>query len=155
MGVDPGSKNAGVAILQDDKLIHFARLDFKTNSTSQGFAKELNNFYNYTNQLVRLYKPDIIVVEHTSVNNNLNTTKVLSYFEAIVLAVAGANNTTVERIRTTSARKRVLGKGNIVKKEAIKIINEKYKKIFDDDVAEAILFALCGKSLLEEINGNS
>lgn len=155
LGIDPASKKAGIAILDDEELVHFQELNFKTGGTTQGFSEELNRFFWILCNYFIDYDPDLVIIEHTSVNNNLNTTKVLSYFEGVALAAASCEHVEIERMRTTSARKRVLGKGNMKKPEVIHWINAKYNQVFPEDVAEAILFALCGPSIIRERNGKS
>lgn len=145
LGVDPASKTSGLAIVQDGSLLYSAsyKTNLGTGYTDCDLSDAIFMFFGELCYLINEYNVEGIIVENTSVNRNLNTTKMLAFFESAALMAASAGAIKSRRIRTTTARKEVCGKGNTKKEIAIEFINNKFNKKFQEDEAEAILFALC------------
>jgi Holliday junction resolvasome RuvABC endonuclease subunit len=148
MGVDCASKKTGIAIMRGDKLIYHElyNSELPPNAKDQELAYALKSFRHRLAYLGKIYKIKKIVVELTGVQRNTNTLRLLAYFEAIVVLVAMELSVEIERVRTTSVRKSVLGSGNIDKKQVVANIIDKYGKMSEDE-AEAVVFALRGNSL--------
>lgn len=149
MGVDCASKKTGIAIMRGDRLIcrELYSSELPPNAKDQELAYALKSFRNRLAYLGKLYKIKKIVVELTGVQRNTNTLRLLAYFEAIVILVAMELGVEIERVRTTSVRKSVLGSGNIDKREVVAQVINKYGEMSEDE-AEAVVFALEGNSLM-------
>lgn len=151
LGIDPASKNAGLAVVEGEKLLYSYQLVIPRRGTeSEELAKALYFFWEAINTNVGVWEPTLIVVEHTSYPRNLTTTKLLTYFEAMALLVAAENNCLIERVRTKQARKTVLGSGTFEKADIVTEMYNRYGEWFGPDEAEAIVFALYGTKLLSE-----
>lgn len=151
IGIDPGSRNSGLAVVEGDKLLESAQVIIKKGNSTESLAIELKRFNNIILEWMDKHQPTLLVVEHTSVMRNMNTTKLLTYFETAALMAAASYGCLVERARTKQARKVVLGKGNLDKSDVQEAIYRKYRKSFGQDESEAIVFALYGVSLLQGI----
>lgn len=149
MGVDCASKKTGIAVMKR-KILHHHEL-YETmlppNASDTELSKALYFFKKRLIHLGKKYKINKIVVELTGVQRNTNTLRLLAYFEAIVVLVAMELNVEIERVRTTSVRKSVLGSGNIDKQTAVAKVIDKYGQMSEDE-AEAIIFALEGNHLM-------
>lgn len=148
MGVDCASKKTGIAIIRDDRLIYHELFnsELPPNASDMQIAYALRSLRKRLRYLGEKYKIKKIVVELTGVQRNTNTLRLLSYFEAIVMVVAIELNIDLERIRTTSVRKSVLGSGNMQKRDVVAAVISKYGEMSEDE-AEAVVFALKGNDL--------
>ena len=148
MGVDCASKKTGIAIMRGERLIYneLYNSELPPNAEDKELAYALKSFKKRLAHLGKKYKINKIVVELTGVQRNTNTLRLLSYFEAIVILVAMELNVGIERVRTTSVRKSVLGSGNIQKRDVVAKIISIYGEMSEDE-AEAVAFALRGSNL--------
>jgi Holliday junction resolvasome RuvABC endonuclease subunit len=149
MGVDCASKKTGIAIMRGSNLLHRELYEtmLPPNASDAELSKALYFFKKKLIHLSNKYKIKKIVVELTGVQRNTNTLRLLAYFEAIVVLAAMELNAEIERVRTTSVRKSVLGSGSIDKKTVVQNVIDKYGQMSEDE-AEAIVFALEGNNLM-------
>jgi len=148
LGIDPASRNAGLAVVEGDKLIDSAQILIPKHSTTEELMAGLMYFSDVVGEWIAKLQPALLVVEHTSVFRNMNTTKLLTYFEAMALIRAGRAGILAERARTKPARKAVCGNGNLDKAGVTDWVFRKYNRSFGEDEAEAIVFALYGYGIL-------
>jgi Holliday junction resolvasome RuvABC endonuclease subunit len=149
MGVDCASKKTGIAVMRGKNLYYNELYEtmMPPNASDSELSKALYLFKKRLIYLGKTYKIKKIVVELTGVQRNTNTLRLLAYFEAIVVLVAMELNIEIERVRTTSVRKSVLGSGNIDKKQVVANVIDKYGEMSEDE-AEAVVFALKGSNLM-------
>jgi Holliday junction resolvasome RuvABC endonuclease subunit len=148
LGIDPASRNAGLAVVEGEKLLYSQQILILAHKDTEELALRLAEFKNVVDLVVKAWQPALIVVEHTSVFRNMNTTKLLTYFEAMALLTAAESGILVERARTLQVRKQVCGKGKMDKADLQDWVFRKYNKTFGQDEAEAIIFALYGAQIL-------
>lgn len=148
MGIDCASKKTGIAILSKDKLLYseLHESGLPANASDKELAKALSLLRSKLIRLSRKYKPEKIVVELTGVTRNANTMRLIAYFEAMAILAARETGADIERIRTTSVRKKVFGYGNIDKQDVVRKVVKKYGELSEDE-SEAIVFALHGNGL--------
>lgn len=148
MGVDCASKASGVAIMKRDRLLysHQYKTNLGPNATDAQITQASGLFKTYLVGLIGKHKVGRVVVELTGVTRNANTMRLLAYFEAATMLAAYDGCAEIERIRTKSVRKRVLGDGSIDKTTVINIIRGKYGELSEDE-AEAVVFALYGNGI--------
>lgn len=151
IGVDPGSRASGIAIVEGHKLLVSRQIIMQKAETTETLGNELKSFYLLILHLMRDYEPTLLVVEHTNVFRNMNTTKLLTYFEAAAIMAATEYGSLVERVRTKQARKAVLGRGDLDKKGVLYEIGQRYEREFKEDEAEAVVFALYGNTILRSL----
>lgn len=149
IGIDPASKHAGIAVVENTELLDSEQLKLDIGKTTEQLAFALSDFKAEIKKWLVKYQPSLLVVENTSVPRNLHTTKILAYFEAVaMIAAAEYKACLIERARTKQARSKVFGRGDISKPEIKTILDKQYGKDFGMDEAEAIVFALYGATLL-------
>lgn len=151
-GVDPGSHSAGIAVLEGEELKFSTTVESLTNAEwdDNNLGDLMVEFILAVQEAIDMYEPDLLVVELTSVPTNMHTNKLLAYWEACAIIAAAMSNVDIKRMRTGEARKAGLGKGNLKKHEAVMKIRDKYGMTLKEDEAEAIVFALAGRRLLNE-----
>lgn len=165
VGIDPSSTLSGVALCDDQRLIDtwVWQKDAK--------ASPPQNLADYYHWLVRLLltgqtEPtdshqmkriaDMAVVESLSVERNAKVTRIVSHYQAIsVLAAKNAGLVVIET-RAKTARRLVLGNGNMPKEQ----VHKEIKKMFKDhrfrarssgglDETDAVTLALAGPAAAE------
>lgn len=152
IGIDPASRNCGIAVVNGADLLYSEqyKTGLKTGYSDQDLALELFIFFKVICSLIEEYNPNMLIIENTSVQRNLNTVKMLAFFEASAMMAGAVSSILCKRVRTKTARKEVCGRGNIPKEEAIQFIKDKYnRQDFGDDESEAIIFALCATNVLQ------
>ena len=146
MGIDCASKVTGIAIVSNRRLLYSEQ--YKTELPPRASDDVLATaFLRYKKHLIALnkrFKPDKWVVEFTGMTRNATTFRLLCYFEAMTLLAAAEARIPIEQVRVITARKDVLKSGNITKEFAFEAVKKKYKKITNDDEADAIVYALYG-----------
>lgn len=148
LGIDPASRQAGLAVVEGDVLLYSEQITLAPHQNSDELAESLAIFARRVDLAIKAWQPSLIVVEHTTVFRNLNTTKLLTYYEAVALLAAAKHNILVERARTKQARKAVVGNGSMPKEQVVEWVCYKYDSKFKEDEAEAIVFALFGSTIL-------
>lgn len=170
LGVDPSSSACGIAIVEigprggvdfshvgmflpgdvsqkgDDKQVRTARAD------------SMARFGAHLDELHWESHVDVCIYEQVAMAQNTNTVRLLAYYEACVLLFAGTYGLPCYAITATSARARVLKKGNLSKEACKEPFVEKYGKhrswaLATDDEIDAAIIALALPSLMEEKNG--
>ena len=147
LAIDASTKSTGVAILEDNNLIHYELFTNNSKNTLdriQFMTDEIEQFY-------LEYLPDSIVIEEIIPDNlnevkwscNQNTFKALSYLQASILLMFNKYQKTVKLIGATSWRKICgiqQGKATreVLKARDKEFVKEKYNINVNDDIADAI-----------------
>lgn len=152
LGIDPSSSCTGLALVENDNLLH---TDYWMPHGGSSSAK-LMEYFLWLQTWLNVFAPDIAIIEYLSVVRNAEATRIISHYQAISALACKLRGMMVIEARVTSARKTTLGKGNLSKKECFDII----KKKFPDhkfgrwekpgaDETDAVVLALGGISLAE------
>ena len=153
LGIDPSSSCTGVALTEEDRLLGTdAWYRPKTGSATQ----RLLEFSIWLEAWIYEAEPDMSVVEYLSVVRNAEATRVISHYQAASALASKRIGLVVIEARVTSARKAVLGKGNLSKEEVF----ARVKKMYPDhdwgridkgggDRADATILALAGPTIAE------
>jgi Holliday junction resolvasome RuvABC endonuclease subunit len=139
LGVDPSSSKVGLVVVDLGGIIvksetwdvrgHSGKWDNELIPVAlHKYAVELNSFL--SGITIRCAG-----VEQLSVTHNMDTVRKIAYFEAISLA------TLAGRVKNTTAKKKVLGKGNLNKEKAREALEHIHGRTFEPDEADALLFA--------------
>lgn len=149
IGIDSSSTKSGISFVKDGKVteVHL----FQSNKKDD-LGKRLYDWGEFLRSVKAKRKVNLVAVEKDSVNRNLNTVRMLSYFESIALLKAGEWDADTLLLAPSTARKHALGKGNI-KKEGV---YEAYKKQFKlrdfkdggSDQADAIAIGIAAHRIL-------
>lgn len=116
----------------------------------------LSRFKGRIDHLITVYGVTTVRVELVSVSMNLNTVRRIAYFEAMPLLSAAQHGVPVEQLRTTTACKRAMGKGNAKKHERQAWVTRVLGSAPSEDEADAAVFAMAREQgvvgSLEEVN---
>jgi len=147
LGVDPASKKAGLAVVDRryDKILSTEQF---VSDPKAGHPQNMLDFWQRVGFLIVRHGVTHVGVERVHVSYNLNSVRLIAYFEAAAMMAGQAANCQVEQIVVTSARKRVLGSGKLKKADAIQQLKRKYivrqhnLTGLSDDEWDAVLMAL-------------
>ena len=109
VGVDPSSTRSGVALLKNGEVIWHGHHE---SDKKLDIGERLYDFGIYLHRKRAKRKITALGVEKDSVNRNMNTVRMLSYFESAALSFAGELGAQTFSFTPNSARKLALGKGN-------------------------------------------
>jgi len=156
IGIDPGSHSAGIAVTEGHEVLYSNTIDSLTNAKwdDNDLGDLMVEFMLAVQEAIETYKPELMVVELTSVPNNMHTNKLLAYWEAAAIIAGSMSGIFIKRMRTKEARKLALGKGDMKKESAINMVCDFFNIRYPDDEAEAIMFAWAGVESLKKANIN-
>lgn len=145
MGVDPSTTSTGFAILNEKKEL----LKYGTINPPEGLSHQdkLKYLFNELNELIRDFEIQGIVCEDQFSRNNVDTLKKLTRTCSIVMLVSSLHDLPLELSYPSSWRKVFHGKGNVVKKDTVALVNVVHNlklRLKDNDIADAIGLAHVG-----------
>ncbi|GEM_PF-4894996 len=147
-GVDPGSRKAAVAVLDDEGNILLTR---KFSSSTRDLWVRKLKFYDFLKGVFEEIKVDFVFVERPFVYHNTRSTMVLAEFIGIVDAVC--MELRLRPFQLSASQVKSLSVGKRVSKElAQSIIRGLYPeaKGFSSDEIDAVAVALAGMNVVKE-----
>lgn len=150
LGLDTSSSKAGIALIDGkNKLIE---LDLWKKDKKKNHYENLLDFHTYVGKLLPV---DLVVIEKVSKSRNLNTVRLLAYFEAACLLAAQKHGTEILHISPVTARKKGFGNGKLSKEAIYTMANKKYGPLLEydkggNDQSDAITLARAG---VKHLNG--
>jgi Holliday junction resolvasome RuvABC endonuclease subunit len=147
LGIDSASSKTGFCLLEDREIIHISNWD---SDTSLSLPERL---YEFSVQVASFFPVDGIGLEMVAVRRNLNTVRMLAYFEASAMLVAGQWGIPVFQYRPTDARtkafKKALSKEQVYKK--VKKLHKlsPYEKGGNDESDAYTVALACSKDLFK------
>lgn len=147
LAIDGSSKSTGIAIFENNKLIHHQCIT----ASSGDSLKRILKMAQRIEQIYQEYKPTDIIMEDIlpqDVKHNQNVFKVLIYLQAAVVLTLNKYKAHVE-LCTASHWRSLCGiktgrgiKRQSLKKSSIQLVKNKYGLIVNDDVSDAICIGL-------------
>lgn len=155
LGIDPGIERLGIAILElnpnnnkKEKVI-FSEC-FMTNRKDTTEIR-LANIYNKVTEILNLYEPTVVAIEHIFFSNNQKTAVIVSEARGVILAAIGQKQTKIMELTPNEIKQSVTGYGRATKQDIItmipKIVELPTNSLQDDEI-DAIAIALSVSSRL-------
>ncbi len=149
IGIDSSSTKCGVCFVKDGEVTEVSL--FKSNKKDD-LGKRLYDWGEYLRRFKAKRKIDCVAVEKDSVNRNLQTIRMLSYFESTALYLAGQWGADTLQLAPSTARKHALGNGSLTKEQVYEKYKKKYKlrgyKDGGNDQSDAICIGLAAFRML-------
>jgi len=152
LGLDTSSSKSGIAIVNEKYDLE--HLELWTKDKKKDHYANLLDFHNYVS---KLFPVDLVVVEKVSKSRNLNTVRLLAYFEAACLLAAQRNSTEIYHISPKTARSKGFGNGKLDKEAIYLMAKKKYPKAKfpeykkgGNDLSDAVCLARAGVKHLRE-----
>lgn len=155
LGIDPGTASMGygvLTILENGPVLKDSDV-IKTNPEME-MHKRLGVLYACLDDVAKVFKPDLIVIESLFFNTNTKTAISVGQARGITMLVAAHNNAAVKEYTALQAKKALTGYGRADKKEMQKAVMEILgltKLIKSDDANDGVAMALCHYMLTEGI----
>jgi crossover junction endodeoxyribonuclease RuvC len=152
LGIDPGTATTGYGFLtvkgksttvENWGLIETDKNGFKEN--------RLEKIYKETSDLLKLYKPDVFVMEKIFFATNAKTAIAVGQAQGVLLLAASKGKVRVEEYAPGTIKKMITGDGRAKKNEIQKAVrrilgnhikSEAHKKTHFDNAADALAVAL-------------
>lgn len=147
LGIDPGTAICGYGLVEIQgsrlKAVHYGAV--LTSPRSEP-AERLQIIYNELDNLIKVYKPDVMGVEELFFNKNVKTVMAVGQARGVVLLAAARNNIRIEEYTPLQVKQSVVGYGKATK-EQVMYMTQRLLNLIDkpkpDDVADALAIAVC------------
>jgi crossover junction endodeoxyribonuclease RuvC len=151
LAIDPGTRNIGVAFFDGSNLRYYGVKTIPTNKSAQDKLKEGKEIIL---ELIRDFKPNVLVVEKTFFSNNRNSA-LLNVFSDEIKVIGKKQRLTVLSFAANTVRKQVCEHGDASKDEVAKILvarfpelkpyltsNRRWKEKFHRNMFDAVALGL-------------
>lgn len=125
LAIDPGIREMGVAVFENDRLVYHGVETFRRLPSSQERLKQARAA---VVRLIRDYRPDVLVVEKNFIGRNRCAALLNSLCKEIA-ALGRHYRVAVVRLTPNTVKKTVAGYGWATKAEVAKVITARYPKL--------------------------
>jgi crossover junction endodeoxyribonuclease RuvC len=148
LGIDPGLKRTGYAVIEyDNKTPHLREAGFLSTKESDSLAQRLKTLYDSVLEVIEEFRPDTMVVENLySHFSHPQTSVIMGHARGVIFLCAAHKNIEVVGYAATRIKKTVTGNGRATKMQMqrnIKSLMNLEQLPEPADVADAIAAALC------------
>ena len=125
LAIDPGTREIGIAVLEDTDLIYYGVKSLRNGKLRQ---RVLNEGKDITKRLIEDFEPDALAIEKTTYPRSKRS-KVLREFSRAVKTIARARKVKVLEYVPREARKFICANGKPTKSNAAKTIASYYPEL--------------------------
>jgi len=125
LAIDPGTREMGIAFLDDGKLIYYGVKTIKKHRYPNETLKEGRKIIL---RLIKDFRPNTLIYEKTFFANNRNSS-LLNVFVDKIKAVAKRKGLEVRGFAPSTVKKAICGNGRANKKEVARVIASKYPEL--------------------------
>ncbi len=163
LGLDPGIATVGFGIVNSIKNTQtLMRCGAVTTPPGIHLSDRLEQIYNDTTELIKIFKPDAIAIEELFFNTNITTGIAVAHGRGILLLAGKHAGIPMYEYTPLQVKMAVAGYGRAEKKQVMEMV-KRILKLNDipkpDDAADAVAIALCharsSTSLLNLERGNN
>ncbi|MEW6606774.1 MAG: crossover junction endodeoxyribonuclease RuvC [bacterium] len=146
LGIDPGLATTGYGIIKHNEkleLIHYGSIETRAN---QPFIIRLQMIYREMKKLLRLYKPDVVVIEEIFFCKNVKTALQIGHVRGVIMLAAIEANSEIAEYTPLQVKQALTGFGRAQKKQIqqmVKILLNLKTIPKPDDAADALAVAIC------------
>lgn len=145
LGIDPGFGRMGVAIIENERILHSECFETSKNLPH---PKRLKLISEKIEELLKKWEPHILSLETLLFSKNVKTAMQVAEARGVILVEAAKAKVKVLELNPNEVKLAVTGYGKSDKKQIIKMIEMIYKiktKIKFDDEYDAIAVATAAK----------
>ena len=125
LALDPGTKEMGIALLDDGKLIYYGVKVIKNRKSPH---ENLEEGRKAVLRLIKDFKPQVLVVEKAFFANNRNIS-LLNVFVDEIRAIGRRKKLRVIGYAPSTVKKYICGNGRASKKEVARVVVAKYPEL--------------------------
>lgn len=145
LGIDASSSSAGAAIIEDGIPV---QVDVHISNKKLDLGERLINWGRFLNVFRAKRKLHLVSVERVGKQRNLNTVRMLAYFEAAAMMKAGEWGVPVLQLSVPTIRKQAMGDGKATKAQVYQyfsnVIPVSPWKKGGDDMTDACAVGVAG-----------
>ncbi len=159
VGIDPSSTYCGFAVIDTRyKETQVVQVDHWERNKNLSHAQGFDDYYRWLSTSLAFVRPDMAVIEfiaYSGAKSNAQAIQTVAFYQAISALACKRKACVVIEARATTARKAVLGKGNLSKDEVWEIMRHTYPDLFSAkargglDEMDALVLALSGPTVAE------
>jgi len=127
LGIDPGTKETGVALLEEDELLYFGVKTLKKQG-KRAPRHVLDRARKQILALIERYQPQVLVMEKTFVIRNRNSA-LLNVLADEIKALARGEGLKIHEYAPTMVKKFICGTGKATKMEVAQKIASQYPEL--------------------------
>ncbi len=125
LAIDPGTREMGIAFLEEGKLIYYGVKAIKNRNSPHETLREGRKIIL---RLIKDFKPDVLVFEKAFFVNN-RSASLLNVFVDEIKAIGKRNGLKVVGYAPSTVKKFTCGNGRASKKEVARVIVSKYPEL--------------------------
>jgi len=126
LAIDPGTREMGVAVLENDRLVYHGVETFRKFSLPHNQLKQVRTAIA---RLIHDFRPAVLAVEKTFIGKNHRHAAPLSVLGDEIAALGRRHGIAVVSIAANTVKKAVTGNGWATKAEVAKAIAARYPKL--------------------------
>ncbi len=147
LGVDPGTINMGVGVIEviDDRLIHLYSSTLKS-PNKYDLPKRLCLLLDELRKTVKEWQPDNIAIEHPFVGKNVKSALAIGQSQALAMIVAAQNDIELSLYSPAEIKKSVTDYGGSSKDQVRSMVNailDLNDHCMSTDSSDSLAVALC------------
>lgn len=148
LGIDPGLVRTGYGLIEvfSDERVKLIEAGVVKTAPDQGISNRLRIIYDNLNDILRTYKPQVVVLEKLYSHYKHPATSILmGHARGVVCLLCGINSVRLVNYSATHIKKAVTGNGRASKKQIQRMVKEllKLKKTPEPvDISDALAMAM-------------
>ena len=147
LGIDPGIAIVGYGVVdKEGNRYKTVAYDAVTTKAHTPLEERLKIVYEGVNEIIQLYKPDVMSIEELFFNNNAKTALTVGQARGVIILAAVQNNLPIYEYTPLQVKQALTGYGRACKSQ----IQQMMKSMLGlecipkpDDVADALAIAVC------------
>jgi crossover junction endodeoxyribonuclease RuvC len=144
LGIDPGSSCTGYGILDSNKRDPKVIVSGVIKAPKGPLADKLAKIFSRLEEIIKLHRPDVIVVEEIFHARNTKSALVLGHARGVALLAAGLAGVEVSEYSAKKVKQTVTGHGNANKHQVCKMLEHILSEApSQHDASDALAVALC------------
>ncbi len=146
MGIDPGSLKTGYGlILQENSKFKFLCSGVIAPKKNTSLAEKLEFVFENIDSLLKIHKPDALVIEKIFTSINIQSALVLAHVRGVILLSSQLHKIKYFEYTPKEIKQAISGQGNASKNQVLKMIELylKPKHVLSLDEADAVAAAVC------------
>lgn len=125
LAVDPGTREIGIALMEDKDLIYYGVKSFQKRKPLSALLEQVNHVFK---QLIEEYSPAVLVIEKTFFYSNKNVSNLIAVAEEIK-ALAKKYRLQIAEYAPKTVRKNVCKSGKATKVETANILCSRFPEL--------------------------
>jgi crossover junction endodeoxyribonuclease RuvC len=146
LGIDPGTATVGFGIIESDGHKHsLIDAGIITTPANQALELRLKTIYEAVQELIKLNKPEVMVIEKLYFAKNVTTAISVSHARGVIMLAAALNKLKVAEYTPLQIKQSLTGYGRADKaqvQEMVRVFLSLKERPKQDDCADALATAL-------------